>query len=166
LITDSVLDFIEVESRRSPTTETGGVIAGTGKLGTYDVAVTHATGPGPRARRTKYSFARDVSYCQAQIDQFARESGGLVDYLGEWHKHHEEEPCPSPRDIGTLSNIARDKNYHVTLPLLFIIGESNDRESLRVFAVDRLGELTRVEWGVLHVYWSAQEGTDGTPGCG
>jgi integrative and conjugative element protein (TIGR02256 family) len=145
-ITNAVLEYIEAESRRSPTTETGGVIAGTGTLGINDIVITAVTGPGPRARRTRYSFARDISYCQDRLDRFGSDSGGLIDYLGEWHKHHEDEPWPSSRDVGTLKSIAKDEHYHVVVPLLLIMGESNDRNSLRVFAVNAAGRLTLLDW--------------------
>lgn len=146
MIHASVLDFIEQESAKAPRTETGGVIAGCGDLRSAEVHVTHASKPGPRARRTMFSFSRDTNYCQQFLDKLAVDSGGTIDYLGEWHKHHENVPGPSGRDIATSSEIALDPDYHVELCLLFIIGRSNERDSLRAFVVDGAGVTSRIEW--------------------
>jgi integrative and conjugative element protein (TIGR02256 family) len=147
MICSSVLDFIEKESARALRTETGGVLAGRGDvmLGAY---VTNASKPGPRARRTMYSFARDIQYCQKFLDEMAIKSQGQIDYLGEWHKHHEESPMPSWKDITTSTNIAMSSDYHVDRCLLLIIGNSNHRASLRAFVVDRAGGVAEIPWDV------------------
>ena len=148
MIHASVLDLLERESAKALRTETGGVIAGRGDLESAEVHVTHASKPGPRARRTMFSFSRDTNYCQQFLDRLAVGSDGEIDYLGEWHKHHEDVPRPSGRDIATSSEIAFDTDYHVKLCLLFIIGRSNKRDSLRAFVVDSAGCTTKIEWEV------------------
>ena len=148
MIHSSVLEFIEQESAKAHRTETGGVLAGCGDLRTAEVHVTHASKPGPKAHRTMFSFSRDTNYCQRFLDKLAVDSGGEIDYLGEWHKHHEDVPKPSGRDITTSSEIALNPDYHVRLCLLFIVGRSNERNSLRAFVVDSAGVTTRIEWEV------------------
>jgi integrative and conjugative element protein (TIGR02256 family) len=138
--------FVERESTGSPLTETGGVLAGRGSLESGEVHVTHASGPGPRARRTRYSFARDTPFCQRFLDEVATNTEGLVDYVGEWHKHQESVPRPSWRDVRTAAEIAANPDYHVRLCLLFIIGESNRRSALRAFIVDNMGGVEEVAW--------------------
>jgi integrative and conjugative element protein (TIGR02256 family) len=140
--------FVERESAGSPRTETGGVLSGRGSLESGEVHVTHASGPGPRARRTRYSFARDTPFCQGFLDEVATGTGCLIDYVGEWHKHHEAVPWPSWRDVRTAAEIADNPDYHVRLCLLLIIGESNRRSALRAFVVDEFMEVTEVAWEV------------------
>jgi integrative and conjugative element protein (TIGR02256 family) len=148
LIHTSVLDFIEAEAAKATRTETGGVLAGRGELMNGEVHLTHASEPGPRARKTMYSFARDTVFCQQFLDELALESKGQIDYLGEWHKHHEAEPRPSWTDIRTSKDIASKPDYHVELCLLLIIGRSNHRNSLRAFVVDRVGVAEKIGWAV------------------
>lgn len=152
-IQESVLEFLEAESLASPRMETGGVLAGRGSLAEGEIVITHASGPGPSAKRTPCSFARDKEYCQSFLDRLAVESRGEVDYLGEWHKHHETEPRPSGQDITTAADIAADPGYHVSLCLLLIMGASNRRGSIRVFVVypNRM---------VLKAGWSVYEGAE------
>jgi len=145
-ISAEALEMIEAESRSSPRTETGGVIVGSGGLPDGVVAIRGVSGPGPRALRTRFSFMRDIKFCQEFLDLTARKSYGKIDYLGEWHKHHETDPWPSSQDIRTLARIADDSDYHVAIPILLIIGKSNRRESLRAFAIDRAGRLDALEW--------------------
>jgi integrative and conjugative element protein (TIGR02256 family) len=140
--------FVERESAVSPRTETGGVLAGRGSLEAGEVHITHASGPGPRARRTRYSFARDTPFCQRFLDEVAIGTGSHVDYVGEWHKHHEAVPRPSWRDVRTAAEIADNPDYHVRLCLLLIIGESNRRSALRAFVVDEFGEVAEVAWEI------------------
>jgi integrative and conjugative element protein (TIGR02256 family) len=146
IIYSAVLEFIEAEARRAVRTETGGVLVGRGDFALGEMIITGASGPGPLARKTKYSFARDTQYCQRYLDKSAKDSSGLVDYVGEWHKHHEIDPRPSWQDITTIRKIASSSYYHVTVPVLLIIGQSNLRESLRAFAVREVGGLMIIEW--------------------
>lgn len=148
LIDSSVLDFIEAEASKATRTETGGVLAGRGRLLTDEVHISQASKSGPRARRTMYSFARDTIFCQQFLDRVAIESEGQIDYLGEWHKHHEAEPRPSWKDIKTAKDIALNPDYHVELCLMLIIGRSNHRSSLRAFVVYPSGAAEKIGWDV------------------
>lgn len=148
LIHLSVLEFIEAEATKATKTETGGVLAGHGDVIKGEIHLTHASEAGPKARKTLFSFARDTSHCQQFLDRLAVESAGRIDYLGEWHKHHEAEPGPSPRDIETSKNIALSPDYHVSHCLLLIIGKSNHRSSLRAFIVCPSGATTRIGWDI------------------
>jgi integrative and conjugative element protein (TIGR02256 family) len=141
-----VLEFLEVESARSMAYETGGVIAGEGDIAVGPVLISKASGPGPRATRSGFSFSRDTKHCQQQLDGWAKNSNGKVDYLGEWHKHHESLPRPSSTDVLTCRQIAGDPNYHVSQCLLLIMGKSNHRNSLRAFVILPSGKVEVVEW--------------------
>jgi integrative and conjugative element protein (TIGR02256 family) len=146
LIGRSVLEFLEGEAAKATNTETGGILAGRGGLLEDNAQVVRASGPGPKARRTMLRFSRDTAYCQDLLDAWAVESGGEVDYLGEWHKHHETLPRPSARDIQTCREIAVDPKYHVDCCLLLIIGKSNNRTSLRAFIVYAALESEEIKW--------------------
>lgn len=149
MIAAEVLDFLEEQARSSPDRETGGIIAGCGTVGDGTAMILKASDGGPAALRRRGFFSRDTAYCQRLVDTWAAESAGAVDYLGEWHKHLEDKPRPSRQDILTLAEIARSRDYHVSLPVLLIIGRSNDRSSLRVFTVSESLFWRPVRWQVL-----------------
>lgn len=146
LIRENVLRLIETEARRSEQRETGGVLAGTQETAPRISTITHASDSGPLATRQTHYFSRDTAYCQRILDEWARNSNGHVDYLGEWHKHMQDNPSPSVLDVKTMRSIARSRNYHVSEPLLVIIGRDNDRSSLRVFAINSSGAVDDIDW--------------------
>lgn len=49
-------------------------------------------------------------------------------YLGEWHYHPHNKPCPSKSDIDQMSRIAADKKYNCPQPIMFIVGGNPKRE--------------------------------------
>lgn len=148
LIAEEVLVFLEQEAQASPTRETGGIIAGSGSIKDGPAVILKASDGGPGALRRASFFSRDTDYCQKLVDEWAAESAGAIDYLGEWHKHLENNPRPSRQDIRTLHDIARSSDYHVRLPILLIIGRNNHRTSLKAFMVTDNGFYSRVDWQV------------------
>ncbi len=141
-----VIEFIEKESALSTVAETGGVIGGTGKVEDGNVVIVKASGAGPKAIKRHSYFSRDTKYAQSVIDAWASSSNGEIDYLGEWHKHLEVEPHPSFTDIETMRSIAMQSNYHISQSILIIIGESNNRKTLRLFVINANGEIALVPW--------------------
>lgn len=145
-ISAAALELMELESARSRYAETGGVVAGFGSAENGEIHISHASLPGPRARATRYSFQHDREFCQKFLDELAAQSNGKIDYLGEWHKHFERNPRPSGRDVRTMVSISENSDYHVSQPLLLIIGINNRSNSLRVFATCKTGKLILTEW--------------------
>ena len=146
VISRSAVEYIEYDASHALGSETGGIIAGRGHVENGEVIITNASGGGPMATRTASYFSRDTEYCQQLVDTWAMKSNGEIDYLGEWHKHLESNPTPSSKDIGTMTKIATSPEYHVTTPILVIIGSSNHRKSLKAFLVDRKGAFQEVKW--------------------
>lgn len=158
LIEPEVLSFIEEEATRTKGTETGGVIAGRGSFESKLVIVSKASDAGPNAVKRRYFFSRDTGYCQKLLDTWASESDGKVDYLGEWHKHLEIEPRASSTDIQTMRRIAASSQYHINIALLLIIGESNHRDSLKAFLINKDGMLYPIRWIDSNLWKGDQQG--------
>lgn len=145
-VSQDTVEFIENLAKHSLESETGGIIGGKGIIESSPVIITHASDGGPKATRAAFYFSRDTEYCQNIVDTWAISSGGEVDYLGEWHKHLERNPTPSPKDILTMKHIAASPQYHVTIPILVIIGNSNSRKAIRIFLVDSDGAVQEAKW--------------------
>lgn len=138
VILDDAIDTIQQESERVGELETGGILLGSitnGKL-----IVTNATGPGPASVHQTHYFLRDASYCQAALDRIHAESGGKIDYVGEWHKHVAFDSELSPTDRASLLAIACSSKYAVSHPAMILCEMPNhrvpDRVKLRVFGCD------------------------------
>lgn len=150
-INEKTLNFIEEQARYATNQETGGVIGGFGSLEEGTIVISHASDGGSAATRCPTFFSRDTTYCQRIVDEWASQSRGKIDYLGEWHKHFEDNPKPSLTDLETLGRIARDPNYHVAIALLLIIGNSNTRSSLRIFLIDHKGQCASINWQLYNI---------------
>jgi integrative and conjugative element protein (TIGR02256 family) len=131
-IVESAVRDIAQECERKPGVETGGVLVGFVDSGLHAVVVTAVSGPGPHAHHGATTFNRDPVFCQAFLDHHVLMTNGLVDFVGEWHKHREPDPWPSSVDINTYRKLALDPRCHLALPLVLIAGTTTDARSPRV----------------------------------
>jgi integrative and conjugative element protein (TIGR02256 family) len=118
-IQKTVLEQVEEEIGINPTVETGGVLIGSrGSDGS--VIVKQITGPGPKARKERYIFEKDIVYCQKELnEQYVAYGTGRI-YVGEWHYHTSFDNSPSPTDLKSLGDIALQKEYLTDKPLMII----------------------------------------------
>lgn len=100
-------------ARNSP--EQGGILLGY-RRGS-DLDVIGITTPMPGDKCSRYSFSRQDKGHERIARLAWRQSGGTIDYLGEWHTHPEKNPRPSPTDQIEKSKIIR-ANPH---GMLFLI---------------------------------------------
>lgn len=121
-IVESAIRDIAQECEQRSGLETGGVLVGFIDSRLYAVVVTAASGPGPHAHHGPTTFNRDPVFCQAFLDRHVTVSKGVVDFVGEWHKHREPDPWPSSVDINTYRKLALDPRCHLALPLVLIAG--------------------------------------------
>ena len=101
--------------------EAGGILLGY-RRGSH-LHVTEASAPvaPDHASRTRF-FRSAAPHQQAALARW-RESGGLMDYLGEWHTHPEHSPSPSTIDTGGWQHICSKRKT----PMLFVILGTQDR---------------------------------------
>lgn len=98
------LSVMRAESRAAHRIETGGPLVGYVEGGL--LIVTGAAGPGPKSKLERYSVTIDGEYAQKYCDQVRRDSNGLADYVGDWHKHTGISLKPSPPDIFAIKTMA------------------------------------------------------------
>ncbi len=133
-ILEAARQVIAQESEAKYGIETGGVLVGFVDSGLHVVVVTAASGPGPHATHGPTTFNRDRAFCQIFLDTHARETGGIIDFVGEWHKHREPAPQPSQVDIKTYRRLAADSHCHLELPLVLIVGTEAKQDPIPVDA--------------------------------
>jgi integrative and conjugative element protein (TIGR02256 family) len=118
LVSSTALQVIERETQASPRKETGGILVGV--IERNAVRVAAASGPGPRAVRTRSMFLRDKQYCSNFLNEHYQQNGS--DYVGDWHSHIGlSAPTElSPGDIRTLTNVLYDPDYS-DLPFFAVV---------------------------------------------
>ena len=106
IVSQRALDLIQLECRRNPDTETGGILVGSRDAN--QLSITHATGPGLQWEASSYHFVKDTEYLQSVLKILFEYFG--VNYLGVWHKHPRSMPHPSDGDISSAMEEVTDVN--------------------------------------------------------
>ena len=114
---DQILD--EVKKVKVKGIETGGIFIGFEST-KKEIVILEASGPGPKAIMTPTRFERDVEYCQKKLEEASVKLGIRGLYVGEWHFHPSGRNEPSPLDIKSLHEIAKQKNYATDHPVMII----------------------------------------------
>lgn len=104
--------------------ETGGILMGyailTGSESHW--VVKSATGPGSRAKHTRYRFSPDDNYHISEAKRHYHQTDGSEYYLGDWHTHPNGSCCTSVLDRITLHRNARRAHHLQMQSLMLIIG--------------------------------------------
>jgi proteasome lid subunit RPN8/RPN11 len=104
--------------------ETGGILLGH-DLDVGDVvAVSLATGPGPRAVLRADYFSRDLGFA-ARVARLAYERDGLQ-WVGDWHTHPEGGLAPSDFDLANYAAQLDDSDLGFTAFVAVIVTPGAD----------------------------------------
>ena len=120
--------FLEVQKylQRGNEDESGGILVGKKE---NDNDIYHIVGlsfPNECDKSTHCSFVRNAQEAQKIIEKTWQESGGYVNYIGEWHTHPELFPSPSRTDKKTYRQISKDKSSLFLVSINIIFGNKFD----------------------------------------
>lgn len=118
---------------RTADTEAGGVLLGRLIRDSNDVVVDTASPPSPEDRRSRFSFFRARKPAQHVVDSAWWESGQVVNYLGEWHTHPEDDPQPSCIDRRDWKKIVARASFEQEFLFFIIVG----RVQVRAWEISR-----------------------------
>jgi integrative and conjugative element protein (TIGR02256 family) len=122
LIEDQVIRILDrYRQRSSGSPESGGILLGYRRE--LHLHVTEATVPLGTDIRSRTRFFRSADPHRQAAHARWRESGGTMDYVGEWHTHPEINPSPSTIDRVAWERICNSRKA----PMLFIIAGTHDR---------------------------------------
>jgi integrative and conjugative element protein (TIGR02256 family) len=107
--------------------EAGGMLLGRLIDETQDVVIDAVTIPSHIDKRGRFFFFRDRLLAQRHVNIAWQESGHIRIYLGEWHSHPEDDPCPSQQDLKNWQRIGRATDYEQDFLLFVIVGRKNTR---------------------------------------
>jgi integrative and conjugative element protein (TIGR02256 family) len=116
--------------------EAGGVLLGLRR--DPHIEVVSATLPSEGDERRRYRFCRASKGHQRAASRAWKDSGKLIDYVGEWHTHPEDWPSPSRLD--RIELLRRAQEHRDSLVEL-IVGW---RETFGAIADD--GRYLRLKW--------------------
>lgn len=142
-IDDAVYDVIIEAARAVGKTETGGILIGRYE-GNALALVEHATVAPADSRRGYDWFERGTKGLEEVLQQHWQDSVRRY-YVGEWHYHPAPDGSPSPQDVAQMFQVASDRLYECTQPILIIVALDDDGAWLfRIFLIvdDGMHELT------------------------
>jgi integrative and conjugative element protein (TIGR02256 family) len=135
-LTREVHDHMSGEAAAFAPLETGGVLVGW-RNGS-DWIATGLIGAGPKAMHGRYAFVPDHAWQVKQLAEAFAESGGDLDYLGDWHTHPTGPVQMSVADRRTLRRIARRTEN----PLMIIMDPSASGGDVGAWHCKRVGWLS------------------------
>lgn len=102
------------------------------------IVITGLSEPAKEDKRTRYSVDRCSRSHQETVDQAFSRSQGTHQYVGEWHTHPEDVPCPSPMDRRSWNNGLRD-----THPMILLVVGRHKIWGARKYkgSIQRLSEI-------------------------
>ncbi len=124
------------------TPESGGVLLGRLLRDDHDIVIERVTTPLPGDKRTRAGFDRGGEAHLREIEKTFAETGGAIQYVGEWHTHAEPFPTPSPMDLKAYRAAVLESVKQNEACFLVIVGQ----RALRVWECDRqTGVISQLE---------------------
>ena len=98
-----------------------------------EVRVIRATGPYAGDERSRYRYRSNPIAAQRAIETQARNS---LLYLGEWHTHAEDHPCPSSLDSNSMARLIENSRLNSNILLMLIAGQNSGLKGLAVLSIE------------------------------
>lgn len=122
-ISSSVINKFKKFEKIIKKQESGGILLGR-VYREYD-EIEDISFPHKLDKSGPFSFLRAKAPAQKVINSKWKESKGEQIYLGEWHTHNEEDPCPSGVDKKMICETRRDTKMEIEYLYLIIVGVKN-----------------------------------------
>jgi len=117
--------------------ETGGALGGYFRRdGT--LIISHIMPPSPKSRGGFAWFKRHRGDAQIFVNTVFTDSGGAVNYAGEWHTHPEPFPEPSGRDRKMMNDLLKRSKLEIDFLAGVIVGDTG---RLCVWLQDKSGHF-------------------------
>ncbi len=100
--------------------EAGGQMFARLSLGKWRIEV--ATGLRRGDRRGRFHFWPNRKAEQAEINAYFKQG---LDFVGDWHTHPENRPCPSNADYRSITNLVRESTHELPGMLMCIVGRDD-----------------------------------------
>jgi integrative and conjugative element protein (TIGR02256 family) len=110
------------EAASADPNETGGILLGYQTSAGRVTVVTDVRSAGPDARHSRFSFVPDYDHDEREAEEVARQSCGVVSYVGDWHTHPGATSATlSAKDRFTLKTIAKQSGGSLHEPVMLVV---------------------------------------------
>ena len=104
--------------------ESGGILLGCQVDGELLFDLTAASMPSKFDVSRRYSFLRKMRPANKLIAATWDKTGGVVNYIGEWHTHDESLPIPSATDRKLMRQVVEDGSCLLDRAFMVIVGNA------------------------------------------
>lgn len=111
---------IDEQLRKARPKETGGFLVGMVDFKAKVVHVTRLLPAPPDSAGSPNKFVRGVERAPDELNEIRERTGGILNYVGEWHSHSRGGSGLSPQDKSTIDELKRDLG-HVPLPVVVLV---------------------------------------------
>ncbi len=122
IITEDVITELLKHKQTRSSNESGGVLLGKKDINDNTYYITNISRPSKFDISSLFSFVRSKDSAQRIINKSWQESGGVINYLGEWHTHCEITPSPSQTDKRLVKQIFKDQSNSFNHYFMIILG--------------------------------------------
>lgn len=106
--------------------ETGGILVGFHDIPNNSIYIVDALDAPIDSKETIVSFERGIEGMEDLIKGISQRTGGMVEYIGEWHSHPKGVlPKPSSEDIILLKNLALNMELDGKPVVMMIAGDED-----------------------------------------
>lgn len=124
-IDSKIANKLKLSLKEHPHSEVGGILLGKANQDYSKIYITEIYEINGACNYEKISYVRDAEEAQTIIDRRWHETGGIINYVGEWHTHPNISPTPSHVDIRSMKKLYKKANAMLPIIFLIIIGERN-----------------------------------------
>ena len=98
-----------------------------------DFFISDATVSNKVDKKSSISFFPNIIADQDEIDIFYKNG---YDFLGNWHTHPQNIPCPSPIDIATMIDRYKKSKHGLNFYVLIIVGKTEFPKGISINIVN------------------------------
>lgn len=124
-ISKEVLDKLHKYKQIGNRHEAGGILLGRIKDDYSKYEIIDISEPCSKDNSNRLYFVRNKKKAQKIINKAFEESGGIIQYMGEWHTHPEKYPRPSYTDKRLVDVCSKQENVPKIIFML-ILGYEGD----------------------------------------
>jgi integrative and conjugative element protein (TIGR02256 family) len=137
ILSESAARAIRKEAAGYLFKETGGALVGYVDE-QFSAVIVSASGPGPRAKRRYSDVQIDGAFTTRFCEAWRSRSGGVIDYLGDWHTHVSSSTSPSGTDLRAMQKMVPFTASLSFPPISLIMARFTSRYEAFVFNNSKL----------------------------
>ncbi len=141
-VSQSLINKITEMCQKAYPNETGGILIGQYSANLKGAYIIEATNQTDDSSSGRFWFKRGIKGLKKVLISYWSENQY---YLGEWHFHPGNSPCPSRADKNQMKVISKNRKFNCPEPILLIVGQVDNGfdVSIQIFIEGKMITLVK-----------------------